>query len=100
MSTDQPSNAPEDLVPRDGDTAARVLHDDSLDRRPGGGGLGGASAADPLGGSARVAGSASPNSPIDAVVPADGSGDDARAEAEARVLASRADAPEPHPGSY
>ena len=98
MSTDQPSSAPDAVEPRDRDTAARVLNDDALDARPGGGGLGGASAADPLGGSARAPGGPSPNSPIDASG-VGSAGEDARAEAEARVQASQADPAEPHPGS-
>lgn len=97
MPTEQPSSAPDDTPrPNDADTAAKVLHDDALDTTPGGGGLGGASAADPLGGSARTPSGTAPNAPID--VPAPHSGSDAEAEAEARVAASGTDVSEPQSG--
>ena len=96
MPTDQPSNAPDATPkPNDHETAANVLQDESLDMPAGGGGLGGASAADSLGGSGRTPSGTSPNAPIDTGVSADGEA----AAAEARVQASQTDAAEPHPSS-
>ena len=97
MPTEQPTSAP-DMAPQpnDRETAAKVLHDDSLDTPAGGGGLGGASAADPLGGSARTPSGTAPNAPIDVGIDGDS---DAAAAAEARVQASQADPVEPHPSS-
>lgn len=91
MPTDQPSSAPQADAPQPTDdlTAAAVLHDEALDRPPGGGGLGGASAAAEVG----QAGAASPNSPIDAPTPH--SNGDARAAAEARRLATGEGSAEP-----
>ncbi len=60
MPTEQPSNAPDQLAPRDPDTAAGVLTDEALDTQPGGGGLGprsGNTGAAPHG--------TAPNAPID-----------------------------------
>ena len=92
MPTDQP-NSSTDLPaePREDATAAAVLHDERMDEAPGGGGLGGA-AANPLGGSSRAPGGASPNAPIDPGV----SAGDAGASAEAKVLATEGEA-EAHP---
>lgn len=86
MPTDQPNSAPDDLpeTPRDDATAATVLHDENLDDAPGGGGLGGAAASNPLGGSARAPGGASPNSPIDTGL----SGGDMQAAGEAKLRAT------------
>lgn len=58
-----------------------MLHDEQMDDTPGGGGLGGMAAADPLGGSERTPRGTSPNAPVDAGVDAA----DAGAGAEARV---------------
>lgn len=107
MATEQPNVAPDDTKPEpnDADTAATVLDDAQMDRTPGGGGLGGADAADPLSGSGRTSGGATPNSPIDVPVPhgggdgpggggsGDGGGNPAR-EAQLRSLADGP--PEPH----
>ena len=92
MPTEQPTSAPDTTPqPNDRDTAANVLHG-SLDMPAGGGSLGGASAADPLGGSARTPSGNAPNAPIDTGVDGD---NDAAAAAEARVQASQADPVEP-----
>ena len=97
MPTNQPTSAPDTApTPNDQETAAKVIHDDALDTPPGGGGLGGVSAADALGGSARTPLGTSPNAPIDTSVSA---GTDEQAEAESRVEASQADPAEPHPSS-
>ena len=76
-ATELPTDAREDA------TAAAVLHDERMDDTPGGGGLGGLAAADPLGGSARAPSGTSPNAPIATGVNAG----DAGATAEAKVLA-------------
>lgn len=88
MPTEQPSNQQNDdaPVPRDGESAAAVLSDDRMNDAPGGGGLMGAGAGSPEAGSAQgKAGAATPNSPIDARLPAGTDGDDGLAEAEART---------------
>lgn len=88
MPTDQPSNAPNGDAPepRDGESAAAVLSDDRMNDQPGGGGLMGAGAGSPDAGSAEgKAGAATPNSPIDAQLPAGTEGGDGLAEAEART---------------
>lgn len=77
MPTEQPSSAPDDIAPRDQDTAAGVLRDAALDTGPGGGGLGPRSATtggDPHG--------TAPNAPIDTGLPAE------NAEVEARLQAT------------
>lgn len=86
MAIEQPNNAPDDAtpVPNDADTAVTVLDDAQMEGKPGGGGLGGADAADPLSGSARAGGGTTPNSPIDIPVP-HGDGDPER-EAQVRSL--------------
>jgi hypothetical protein len=86
MATEQPNVAPDDIKPEpnDADTAATVLDDAQMDRTPGGGGLGGADAADPLSGAGRTSGGQTPNSPIDVPVP-HGDGDPTR-EAQLRSL--------------
>lgn len=94
MPTNQPSSAPQGDAPRPTDdlTAAAVLHDDTLDLQPGGGGLG--TANPPRGGDAAGrTGAATPNSPIDAPVPHDAS--DAQIEAEARAQSVAGGATEP-----
>lgn len=97
MPTQQPSSAPDDAPrPHDADTPARVLSDPAGDAIPGGGGLGGAAAADPLGGSGRTPTGTAPNAPIDVPVPHSGS--DAAGEAEARVRASVTDVSETQSG--
>ena len=83
MPTEQPSNAPDQVEPNDDLSAARVLSDDALDTTPGGGGLGGASAADPLGGSARGGGGQAPDTPFET---ATGSGGDPVREAQRRSI--------------
>ena len=93
MPTNQPNTASE--VPADAHedaTAAAVLHDEQMDHVPGGGGLGGPAAANPLGGSDRTPVGASPDAPIDTGV----SGGDAAATPEAKVLATENEA-EAHP---
>ncbi len=66
MPTNQPSSAPDALPAdaRDDATAAAVLHDERMDDTPGGGALGGAAAADRLGGSGRAPEGSSPNAPV------------------------------------
>ncbi|MCP3735788.1 hypothetical protein M9979_12980 [Sphingomonas sp. RP10(2022)] len=66
MPTDQPSNAPDAPTPREPDTAAAVLHDESFDTAPGGGGLGprSASTGTPPHGT-------TPSAPIDTGLPAE-----------------------------
>jgi hypothetical protein len=85
MPTEQPSNAPQADAPKPTDdlNAAAVLADDSLDRTPGGGGLGGAKAADPQAGTAGGAGGTAPNSVGDTGLAAAGD-----PEAEARAQAA------------
>ncbi|WP_374942987.1 hypothetical protein [Sphingomonas sp.] len=85
MPTNDPSNATD--VPQDAReeaTPGAVLNDADVDDSPGGGGLGGAAAANALG-SGRTPGGASPNAPIDTGVDAG----DAGATAEAKVLATQ-----------
>ena len=94
MPTNQPSSAPQADAPQPTDdlTAAAVLHDDALDRQPGGGGLGAPNA--PIGGDAAGrTGATTPNSPIDAPAPHDVG--NAQIEAEARAGSVGGDAPEP-----
>ena len=86
MPTNQPSNAPDEIEPRDRDTAAGVLSDGATDEAPGGGALIG----EGQGGDAVPAGGASPNSPVETGVDAG----DAGAVAEARNRAA-ADTAEP-----
>ncbi len=83
---EQPNVAPDDIKPEpnDAETAATVLDDAQMNETPGGGGLGGADATDPLSGSGKVSGGAAPNSPIDIPVP-HGGGDPIR-EAQVRSL--------------
>ena len=89
MTDQRPSNAPDAAPePNDADTAAAVLSDD--DATPGGGGLGGADAGDPL----RRSGGASPNAPLAEADPA-GATDPAHDAARTAVD----DVPEPHPSS-
>ena len=97
MPTDQPSAAPDDLAPREEATAANVLHDDTLDQRPGGGGLGGASA----GGQPAAPAGTAPNAPIDVAVPSAASdgGTAPSVEAQARREAVDAAATDQHPSS-
>lgn len=96
MPTQQPSSAPDDAPrPNDADTPATVLSDPSTDIAPGGG-LGGATAADELGGAGRTPTGNAPNAPIDVPVPHSGS--DGAAEAEARVRASGTNVSEPQSG--
>ena len=87
MATEQPNVAPNDVKPEphDADSAATVLDDAHMTKTPGGGGLGGADAADGLSGSGKLSGGATPNSPIDVPVPHDGGGDPTR-EAQLRSL--------------
>lgn len=97
MPTQQPTSAP-DAIGSDAaeqDTAAAVLHDDALDQTPGGGGLRGPAGADPL--TARTAGGATRNSPIDTGVAAPDA--DGAAVAESRVQAAEDTPAEPHPSS-
>jgi len=67
MPTEQPSNVPagDAPEPRDEASPGAVLADERLDTTPGGGGLGGSSAAEALGGSDRAPGGTAPNAPID-----------------------------------
>lgn len=99
MPTNQPSSAPDDLPvdARDPATPGAVLNDDRLDKAPGGGGLGGQGAADPLEGSARTPRGTAPNAPIDVPTPDTGTDASPLAGAEARVRATESDTPEPHP---
>lgn len=94
MTTGQPSNAPEDLKPKDEASVAAVLTDDRQDAAAGGGGLGGQAAADGDPQRNRPAGTAERALPLDTSV----DGDDApnRAEDEAKL---QADTAEPHPRS-
>lgn len=94
MPTGQSSNAPEDLTPKDGDTAAAVLSDERLDTPAGGGGLGGQSAAEGDPQRNRPSGNAERALPLDTGV--DGSDAPNRAQDEAKL---QADTPEPHPRS-
>lgn len=96
MATEQPNLVPDDIKPasNDADTASTVLDDAQMDRTPGGGGLGGADATDPLGGSGRTSGGATPNSPIDVPVPQGAGGGDPAREAQIRSLNDGP--PEPH----
>lgn len=85
MPTNQPSNAPETIEPRNRDTAADVLTDEGQHEQPGGGGMiGEGTNSDPQAG-----GGATPNSPIDTGVDAG----DARAAEEA-VNRATGDTPE------
>jgi hypothetical protein len=79
MPTEQPNTAPDQLTPRDGDTAADVLHDEALDTGPGGGGLGPRS-----GNTGRTPHGTAPNAPVDTGLAA------AEPTAEARRQASDA----------
>ena len=58
MATEQPNIAPDDMKPEpnDADSAATVLDDAQMTETPGGGGLGGADAADVLSGSGKLSG--------------------------------------------
>ncbi len=87
MATEQPNIAPDDIKPEpnDADNAAIVLDDAQMIETPGGGGLGGADAADVLNKSEKLSGGATPNSPIDVPVPHGGGGDPTR-EAQLRSL--------------
>ncbi|GAA0676899.1 hypothetical protein FHT00_002568 [Sphingomonas insulae] len=76
MPTDQPNNAPDELMPRDHDTAARVLHDETLDTQTGGGGLGPRSAVTGKGQHGTA-----PNAPIDTGLPAEDAAGEARRRA-------------------
>ena len=91
---EQPKLAPDDITPepKDADTAATVLDDARMTETPGGGGLGGADAADPLSGSGKMSGGATPNSPIDVPVP-HGGGDPTR---EAQISSLNDGPAEPH----
>lgn len=87
MPTSQPSNAPsgDKPVAKDEDSPAAALSDDRMDDAPGGGGLMGAGAGGSLTGDAQgQAGAATPNSPIDAHLPA-ASGGERNAEREAQT---------------
>ena len=90
MPDTSPSNAPDDLTPRTDDSVAKQVENVGEDTT-GGGGLGGAAAAEPLAGSARGKGGASPNSPIDTGVSPDG---DAVRDAQVRSLDDGADEPD------
>ncbi len=73
-------------------TAAKIVSDIDGERTPGGGGLGGASASNPLDQSGRGSGGASPNSPIDVQAPhPEGS---AEATGHEAALRAAGDAPE------
>ncbi len=87
MTTEQPNVAPNDVKPEphDADSAATVLDDAHITKTRGGGGRGGADAADVLSGSGKLSGGATPNSPIDVPVPHGGGGDPTR-EAQLRSL--------------
>lgn len=76
MPTEQPSNAPDTIAPRDQDTAAGVLHDESFDTQPGGGGLGPRSAV-----TGKDQHGTAPNAPIDTGLPAEDPGTEARRRA-------------------
>lgn len=94
MPTNQPSSAAQGDMPHMTDdlTAAAVLHDDLLDRQPGGGGLG--TSGGPVGGDAAGrSGAATPNSPIDAPVPHDTGSAQVEAEARAEVVEGAAQEP-------
>ena len=84
MPTDQPSNAPDELPADARDDAApgAVLADERFDTTPGGGGLGGSSAAEALGGADR-AGGTGPGAPIDTHLAAPG---DPTSEAQSQDL--------------
>ncbi|TCP97437.1 hypothetical protein C8J46_10659 [Sphingomonas sp. PP-F2F-A104-K0414] len=86
MATEQPNIAPGEVKPEpnDADNAATVLDDAQMIETPGGGGLGGADAADVLSGSGKLSGGATPHSPIDVPVP-HGGGNPTR-EAQLRSL--------------
>lgn len=60
--------------PHDEDSAATVLDDVQMTKTPGGGGLGGADAAEVFSGSGKLSGGAMPNIPIDVPVPYGGGG--------------------------
>jgi hypothetical protein len=71
MPDSTPSNAPEEAPDRvrDETSAAAAMRDADLDKTPGGGGLGGDAAAEPVAGSLRGSRGASPNTPGGAAVP-------------------------------
>ncbi|RDE05863.1 hypothetical protein [Sphingomonas aracearum] len=94
MPDTDPNSAPDTLPDdaQDRETAASVLHDADRDDA-GGGGLGGADAADPL--AARAVAGTSPNAPIDTGVDAGRAG----AERDSRLSAAEDDGSEPHPSS-
>lgn len=96
MTTDQPSNAPDDIGEnaREDATVAAAMTDDRLDANAGGGGLGGQSAAEGDPQRNRPAGAAERALPLDTAA----AGDDApnRAQDEAKL---QADTAEPHPRS-
>ncbi|WP_426291362.1 hypothetical protein [Sphingomonas sp. TWP1-3-1] len=87
MAIEQPNIGPDDVKAEtnNADSAATVLDDAQMTKTPGGGGLGGADAADVLSGSGKLSGGATPNSPIDVAVPHGGGGDPTR-EAQLRSL--------------
>lgn len=87
MPTNQPSNAPDEIEPRNRDTAAGVLSDEDIGTPGGGALLGGGRAADPVAGER----GASPNSPID-------TGVDAGAAHASEEAANRATADSSEPG--
>lgn len=94
MAINEPNNAqdvPE--APREEGSAAAILSGAQMDGAPGGGGLGGASAADVLSGSGRTPAGTAPNAPIDTGVDAG----DRDADAEARVQAVDGNEAEGHP---
>ena len=104
MPTDQPSNAPDTLPTdaRDPATPGAVLNDTEQDKTPGGGGLGGATAARPESGSGAIPSGTTPGSPIDVPVPDAASDDDgapASAGAQSRREAAGADPVELRPSS-
>jgi hypothetical protein len=92
MPTDQPNNAPDEIMPKEELTVGAVLSDTRDDETPGGGGLGGLAAAE--GTPQRGTEGASPSNPASPAV----AGDTASLKADDEARA-RSDAPEPQPDS-
>ena len=99
MPTEQLNTAPDALPEdaRDAATPGAVLNDTDPDKTPGGGGLGGAAAAQTPDGNGTKPSGTSPNSPIDVPVPTGGTPPSAEAEARREKVADGAS--EPHPAS-
>lgn len=93
-----PDTDSDPIRPHNDESAAKQIvdtgRDTGLGETPGGGGLGGASAADALGGSQRAPEGTSPNSPIDIPTP-EQEGERSTEEREAQLRSLADGAPEP-----